>query len=132
MNVKNLRDLRELHVGDEERRTILNHLFDSDVWYLASYVKAGKLSIWTGVLTDVVLQFSHGLFQWQAPSLPEDLALLRKPGDVWLGSVAHEGDAWLELTEAEHSGLVASIPDIGALLAKPRRTGTEVPSDDPT
>jgi hypothetical protein len=87
---------------------------------------------WSGGLVDIVLQFSHGLFQWQAPSLPEDLALLRKPGDVWLGSVAHEGDAWLELTEAEHSGLVASIPDIGALLAKPRRTGTEVPSDDPT
>src|SRR5690349_10195483 len=53
MNVKNLRDLRELQVGDEERRRILNHLFDSDVWYLACAVKAATHSIWTGVLTDI-------------------------------------------------------------------------------
>jgi hypothetical protein len=87
---------------------------------------------WSAGLVDTTLQFSRGLYQWHEPELPEDLALLRNPGDVWLGSVAHEGDAWLELTETEHASLVASIPEIGALLAKPRRTGTEVPSDDPT
>jgi hypothetical protein len=85
----------------------------------------------SGGLVGKMLQLTRGLYEWQDPALPEDLALLRNPGNVWLGSVAHERDAWLELTEIEHASLVAWIPDIGPLLSKPRRTGTEVPSDDP-
>lgn len=53
MNVTKLQDLRKLNVGNEERRKILGHVFDSDVWYLACQVKSGKLSLWTGVLTDI-------------------------------------------------------------------------------
>src|SRR5690606_23334775 len=38
-----------------------------------------------------------GLYEWQAPTLPEDLACWRPDGSLLLASIAHERDAWLEL-----------------------------------
>jgi hypothetical protein len=79
-----------------------------------------------GILTSV----AAGLYAWQEPELPEDLALLRALGNVWLGSVSHESDAWLELTEAEQTELTQVVPGLVELLAPPRTTGTEVAIHD--
>jgi hypothetical protein len=54
----------------------------------------------------LLLAYSRGLFDWRLPELPEDLALFRADGSVFLGTVAHERDAFLcvrdvELTEFE-------------------------------
>jgi hypothetical protein len=65
---------------------------------------------------------ASGLYEWHGPGLPEDLALLRGPADVWLGSVAHESDAWLELTEAERSDIAHEVAGIDAILG-PARAG---------
>jgi hypothetical protein len=44
---------------------------------------------------------SNSIFGWRTPKLPEDLCLLREDESVWLGSISHERDAWLEVTESE-------------------------------
>jgi len=59
---------------------------------------------------------AKGLYEWIEPQLPEDLALLRPDSSVWLGSIGHERDAWLELTEPEWKELQQIQPRIAATL----------------
>lgn len=41
------------------------------------------------------LREARGLFDWQAPSHPEDLAFYTSDGRAWLGSIAHERAAFV-------------------------------------
>jgi hypothetical protein len=41
-----------------------------------------------------VLGEAPGLYAWQAPERPEDLAFYDAEGAVWLGSIAHERAAF--------------------------------------
>lgn len=59
---------------------------------------------------------AKGLYDWTAPELPDDLALLRSDGSAWLASIGHERDAWLELTQTEWKELQQSEPSVAALL----------------
>ena len=59
-----------------------------------------------------------GLFDWRQPDRPEDLCLLRSDGSAWLGSIAHERDAFLSLSAEEVRRLEAEAPAIWALLAR--------------
>lgn len=43
----------------------------------------------------VVLAEARGLFEWIAPDRPEDLAFYTREDSPWLGSVAHEKDAFV-------------------------------------
>jgi hypothetical protein len=57
----------------------------------------------------LLLEAADGLYDWVAPDLPEDLHLLRQDGSVFLGSVAHERDAWLEAEQEEFARLAQSV-----------------------
>ena len=59
-------------------------------------------------LVDLLLAQARGLYGFQAPRLPEDLAVYRADGSVLLGSVAHEHMAWMNLTDEE-----AADPPLG-------------------
>ena len=59
-----------------------------------------------------VLKQAEGLFSWQAPSFPEDLAFYAEGGVCWLGSIAHERDAWLELSHVERAALRFRVPGL--------------------
>jgi len=82
------------------------------------------------------------LYSWQLPYLPEDLILYREDGSLLLGSIGHEYDAWLSLSDEECREWAARFPqadqvslpqlalgadrvkvegDAGALLAFARR-----------
>jgi hypothetical protein len=61
---------------------------------------------------EIIISAADGLYDWRQPSLPEDLALLRLDGTTVLGSIAHERDAFLELTDAEFSALVPAVPKL--------------------
>jgi hypothetical protein len=52
-------------------------------------------------LNDLLVAQSKGLYDFQAPKLPEDLAVYRADGSVLLGSVAHEHMGWMNLTDEE-------------------------------
>jgi hypothetical protein len=84
-----------------------------------------EASVWstpdTAASVDVVLRASGGLYSWQQPQLPEDLAFLRSDGSTVLGTVAHETDGWLELSDDEYSKVVTSC---GALLDLVPEEGT--------
>ena len=59
-----------------------------------------------------VLVSVGGLYGWLAPSKPEDLALYSSDGTVWLGSITHERDAWLELPEQDAAAVRLRIQKI--------------------
>lgn len=59
---------------------------------------------------------ADGLFEWVQPSRPEDLALLRGDGTALLGSICHEGDAYLEVTEEEYESLVKAVPSVASMV----------------
>jgi len=52
----------------------------------------------------------QGLYDWILPDRPEDLCLYRADGSVWLGSIAHERDAFLNLTPEEFARLQNELP----------------------
>lgn len=59
---------------------------------------------------DILIESASGLFQWVNPGLPEDLHLLRKDGATVLGTIAQEGDAWMELDDQEAEQWLAEAP----------------------
>jgi hypothetical protein len=56
-----------------------------------------------------LLRLSHSLYDWQQPQLPEDLGFWRDRDTPWLGSIAHEEDAFLNLTPDEALALSTKI-----------------------
>lgn len=74
--------------------------------YLFSQHVAGLLS-----------EAADGLYDWVTPDLPEDLHLLRQDGSVFLGSVAHERDAWLEAEQDEFVRLARSVSGLDQIVA---------------
>jgi hypothetical protein len=57
---------------------------------------------------DILIASASSLFDWVNPGLPEDLHLIRSDGSTVLGTVAQEGDAWLELNDQEVVQLLAA------------------------
>jgi hypothetical protein len=53
-----------------------------------------------------------GLLGWCHAAAPEDLSLYRPDGTFLLGSIAHEHDAFLELSREEFVALLASFPPL--------------------
>lgn len=58
------------------------------------------------------LRATSGVFEWLQPDRPEDLALLRADGSVWFASVAHEREAWFELSTDEAVRLNHAVPQL--------------------
>ena len=59
-----------------------------------------KFRLEPGML-DLMIARSRGLYGFQTPKLPEDLAVYRADGSVLIGSVAHEHIGWMNLTAEE-------------------------------
>ena len=66
--------------------------------------------------TETIAASVGSLLDFQQPSLPEDLSLLREDGSPWLITCAHEGDIYLELSEQEHQELQRIAPWFARLL----------------
>jgi hypothetical protein len=66
------------------------------------------LSSSASVLADV----ADGLFSWTQPELPEDLCLIRRDGEPWLVTIAHEEDGYLVLSPEERIALRHDIPTL--------------------
>ncbi len=69
----------------------------------------------TDRVVSVIAAASAGLYGWQQPELPEDPALLRADGSAILATIAHEGDAYLELGEEEMAELMEVLPELAQL-----------------
>jgi hypothetical protein len=59
-----------------------------------------------------------GLYQFQRSWMPDDLAIYRHDGRVWLGSTAHENYGWLELSEEEHRTHINENAFMASLLGE--------------
>lgn len=60
----------------------------------------------TSDLIDYLKTTVEGLYEWQQPECLEDLCFLRQDGTPLLVTIAHENDAYLELTSEEHKDLL--------------------------
>lgn len=60
---------------------------------------------------DTLVQ-APGLYSWCAPARPEDLALYAGDGSVWLGSIAHERDAFLGQAMPSRDVLLSAVPGL--------------------
>ena len=74
-----------------------------------------RFALGEGVL-DELAAAAGGLFRWQQPTLPEDLAFIRSDGTAILSSICHEHDAYLELSDDEYHSLIGALPDVAGLL----------------
>jgi hypothetical protein len=59
-----------------------------------------------------VLAGAGGLYAWQSPRRPEDLAFYTADGHCWLGSIAHERDAFVVLDSPALHALRAAVPGL--------------------
>jgi hypothetical protein len=71
-----------------------------------------------------VLAAAERLFAWLAPARPEDLAFYTADGRCWLGSIAHERDAFVRLEANDLNALGAAVPGL-ELKRPPERRRTE-------
>jgi hypothetical protein len=67
-------------------------------------------------LVEIMEEVAGSLFGWIVP-LPEDPHLVRDDDSVWLGSIAHERDAWLELENGELDRLQDEFPALFSATA---------------
>lgn len=65
---------------------------------------------------EVLKQFANSLYEWQQPTLLEDLCLLRQSGEPWLVTIAHERDGYLRISEKERDDLVERVPELAEML----------------
>lgn len=96
---------------------------------LGSQATLARFALTPPVL-EALLDATDALYGWRQPELPEDLALVRADGTVWLASTAHERDAFLELTAEEYDDLVGAMPELAMLVRsygiRPHRVGIVV------
>ena len=59
-----------------------------------------------------VLEGANRLYGWTAPGRPEDLAFYTAAGHCWLGSIAHEQDAFVDSDVIDLSSVVAGVPGL--------------------
>lgn len=59
-----------------------------------------------------VLERVEGLYSWLGPALPEDLAFYTSDETLWLGSIAHERDAWFKAEPTLEAILRTRLPYI--------------------
>jgi hypothetical protein len=64
----------------------------------------------TSDLIDYLKNEANRLFEWQQPERLEDPCFLRQDGTTLLTTIAHENDAYFELTEEEHKNLLQLLP----------------------
>ena len=61
----------------------------------------------------IILQtVTKSLYQWVQPELPEDLCFIRPDGRPILVTIAHECDAYLDVTEPEAEDFMVMIPGL--------------------
>ena len=65
---------------------------------------------------ELLVRLSDSLYSWQLPDLPEDLFFLRRDNSMVLGTVAHERDGFLELSDFEETQITEAIPDLPSIL----------------
>lgn len=77
---------------------------------------AGVATLHHFALTDatvaVLLETTDSIHDWQQPELPEDLCILRPDDTTWFASIAHEDDAWFELSDDERELVASRLPDL--------------------
>lgn len=64
----------------------------------------------------VLKESAEALYDWQQPTLPEDLCLLRPGGTPWLVTIAHERDGYLKISEEERDRFAKELPELAVIL----------------
>jgi hypothetical protein len=54
----------------------------------------------------------QSLFAWRQPMMLEDISVVRSDRSIVLATIAHERDAWLELSASEYGRVLSSWPNM--------------------
>lgn len=68
-----------------------------------------------------LLREAAGLYGWRAPSRPEDLAFYTADGRAWLGSIAHEREAFVYPSAIDLAELRSQVPGLKLKEDQPKR-----------
>lgn len=86
----------------------------SSEWPGTQLLDGELVEVFEGELTsetaNALVQAAGSLLSFRQPDLPEDLAFLRPDGSPWLISCTHEGDIYLDLSEAEAREVLQLAP----------------------
>jgi len=66
-----------------------------------------------------VLLAAPSLYAWRVPDRPEDLAFYGSDGTLWLGSIAHEANAFFGPAAPDEHILLAAVPGLRISPASP-------------
>ncbi len=61
---------------------------------------------------NILKTHAQSLFSWQQPERPEDLAFYNNEGQCWLGSIAHENDAFIYAQYVDLANLLDKVPEL--------------------
>jgi hypothetical protein len=59
---------------------------------------------------------SDSPFEWRQPELPEDVSFALADGTTVFTSIAHEREAYFEITEDEYRRLVSAMPALATMM----------------
>ena len=90
--------LIEIKVQQEWPATKLLHHY-ANVYYYTVCDEAKEL----------LIRYSTGLYSWLDPNLPEDLCFFKDESVVWLTSIAHEEDSWIDNLTDDEANTIISI-----------------------
>ena len=92
----------------------------------------GKATVYmfevTAHFRTLFLAVGENLTSWLHPHLPEDPAFYRKDGSLLFGSISHEADAFLNLTEEElnlFEGILKEVEKSGSRTQSLQRGDTD-------
>jgi hypothetical protein len=71
---------------------------------------------YSAIVAELLKAAASCLFEWQQPTRPEDLCLLRDAGTPWLVTIAHERDAYFVLEEGEVSQLQNGVSGLARIV----------------
>jgi hypothetical protein len=118
--------IKDEHWIDQEGKTVLEELtpflykMEMKSQWPGTIIFGGEVPVYIYHFVpdsaEILKKSAIGLYQWQGPNLPDDLCLLRSDESPWLGTIAHEDDSYLELTEDEMHKLVKAIPELESMI----------------
>jgi hypothetical protein len=71
----------------------------------------------TGEVAAILQDACRGVFDWLQPRRPEDLAFLDDKEHAWFGSIAHEREAFLDVTDDEFQQIAKALPWISSYVS---------------
>lgn len=105
----------------EKLSLFLLEIIEADEWP-GTKIFEGKAKIHRYIFNyasaKVLKELAGGLYDWQSPDYPDDLAFIRADDSPWLVNIAHEEDSYLCLSKIELQRVQRHLAELADRLTK--------------